>query len=193
MDMTGRELFAQDEQGSYYIFYHPTDVRYMRETPAAMKRDQEIWSSLCNWAWQDVRKNFLADNNLLSLQADNSAVGIYLARTIYKPAPRYSLKLPGKKKCTSNAAQATPFVNMLLYGNTYEMIQKAPQPQGKAITLTLPREKAALDFFQADGATYVRERRPGLRDNYYKSVPLEEHAEAWSVLQDWYDTLKNVK
>lgn len=188
-DMTGRKLFAQDNAGNYYIFYHPTDVRYMRETPEAMQRDQELWSKLCFWAWNDVPQHFLADNDLISITADNSSVGIYLARVLYKPGTNYTLSKKGKKALTGNSEQATSFVNMLLYGNSFEMVQGKKKPQGEYITLTLPGENVTLDIFQSDGSTYVLESRLGLESNLYKGIPVEEHAEALSVAQDWYATL----
>lgn len=188
-DMTGRKLFAQDNDGSYYIFYHPTDVRYMRETPEAMQKDQELWSKLCFWAWNDIPKHFIDDNNLISINADNSSIGIYLARVIYKPGTDYTVSKNGKKALTGNVGETTPFVNMLLYGNTFEMISEKKKPQGEYLSLTLPSENVVLDFFQSEGSTYVLEKRPGLEDNLYKAVPIEEHAEALSVMQDWHAEL----
>ena len=35
-DMSGAEVFAEDEDGNYYIFYHPTDVRIVREDNTTM-------------------------------------------------------------------------------------------------------------------------------------------------------------
>lgn len=189
-DMTGRKLFAQDRTGNYYIFYHPTDVRYMRETPEAMQKDQELWSKLCHWAWNDVPKQFIADNDLLSISADNSSIGIYLARILYKRGTNYTVSKSGKT-LTGDVDEATSFINMLLYGNSFEMVPKKHSPKGESITLTVPGENVALVFFQSEGITYVLERRSGLEDTLYKSVPIEEHAEALSVMQDWYATLAN--
>lgn len=188
-DMTGRNLFAQDDAGNYYIFYHPTDVRYMRETPAVMQRDQEIWSQLCFWAWNDVPKHFIADNKLLSITADNSSIGIYLARIIYKTGTTYTLAIKGRQAYTGNMEQTEPFVNMLLYGNSYEIVQEKKSPRGEYIILKLPKENVSLICFQSEGSTYILEKRPGLADNLYKSIPIEEHAESLSVMQDWYAAL----
>ena len=192
-DMSGRKLFAQDDAGNYYIFYHPTDVRYMRETPAAMHRDQEIWSQLCAWAWNDVPQHFIADNELISITADNSSVGIRLAQVIYKPENSYTLAVKGKQAKTGNLEQTTPFVNILLYGNSYEMVQEKKKPQGEYTTLTLPTQKTSLIFFQSEGSTYVLERQRGQAEYLYKSIPIEEHAEALTVTLDWYANLSGEK
>ncbi|SHK44822.1 hypothetical protein SAMN05216582_104106 [Selenomonas ruminantium] len=61
-DIPGAEFFAQDDKGHYYIFYHPTDVRYMRKSVKAMKRDQKQWQELCEWAYSQVRESFLKNN-----------------------------------------------------------------------------------------------------------------------------------
>ena len=101
----------------------------------------------------------------------------------------HKLSRKGKKALTGNSEQATSFVNMLLYGNTFEMVQEKKKPQGDYVTLTLPTENVILEFFQSDGSTYVLERRPGLESNLYKGIPIEEHAEALSVVLDWHADL----
>ena len=53
------EVFAKDDSGWYYVFYHPTDVRYERETPEKMTADQEQWTALNAWARTDVVKDIL--------------------------------------------------------------------------------------------------------------------------------------
>ena len=188
-DMSGRELFAQDRSGSYFIFYHPTDVRYMRETTAAMRQDQAVWSKLCSWANNEVRQHFIADNGLIAITADNSPVGIQLAHISYKPATKYTLAKNDKNPRTGNRLQAATFVNMLLYGNTFAAVPDKKAPQGELITLTLPGEKVSLAFFQRDGSTYVLESRLDGEKTLYQAIPREEHAEALAVMQDWYTAL----
>ena len=39
-DLSGTEVFAKDGQGRYYLYCHPTDVRYVRENNVAMAADQ---------------------------------------------------------------------------------------------------------------------------------------------------------
>ena len=190
-DMSGRELFAQGQAGSHYIFYHPTDVRYMRESADAMRQDQETWSKLCAWAHNDVPQHFIADNGLIALTADNSSIGIALAHIIYQPATKYTLSRNGEQPRNGNRTKATPFVNMLLYGNSFAI---APEPkslpdESPALTLTLPGEKVSLTFFQCESSTYVLERRQNGEKTLYQAIPHEEHAEALAVMQDWYTAL----
>ena len=53
------EVFAKDDNGFYYVFYHPTDVRYMRETTEQMVADQDQWTELVEWAYNDAVKDIL--------------------------------------------------------------------------------------------------------------------------------------
>lgn len=77
-DMSGTELFAYKD-GEYYLYNHPTDVRYMRENNEIMRRDQAIWTKLNEWAYKNVRKKFIADNNLKPPTAlsGNSFIGAW--------------------------------------------------------------------------------------------------------------------
>ena len=58
-DIGFAEVFAKDENGKYYVFYHPTDVRFVRETNEQMAADQDQWTELTAWAWNDVRNDIL--------------------------------------------------------------------------------------------------------------------------------------
>ncbi len=189
-DMSGRTLFARDDKGSYYIFEHPTDVRYMRETSAAMQRDQEQWSHLCAWAWSSVRKDFIEDNpGLSSMTADNSNIGIYLANVSYRPDMKYSLGKKDGAALPGEGVRALPFGEKLIYGNTYEMVKGNMHPRGDYVKLSLPKENTELYFFRRKGETYVLEKRKGLHNKLYKAIPVEEHAEAMTVMQEWYDAV----
>ena len=52
-------VFAKDDNGFYYVFYHPTDVRYMRETTEQMTADQDQWTELVEWAYNQAVKDIL--------------------------------------------------------------------------------------------------------------------------------------
>lgn len=53
------EVFAKDDNGWYYVFYHPTDVRYVRETNEQMTADQDQWTTLVEWASETVVSDIL--------------------------------------------------------------------------------------------------------------------------------------
>ena len=54
-EMSCMEVFAKDAGGRYYVFCHPTDVRFIRQDEAAMQRDGKRWHELCEWAGKDVK------------------------------------------------------------------------------------------------------------------------------------------
>ena len=68
------EVFAKDENGMYYVFYHPTDVRYVRATPEDMGADQDQWTELNTWARTKVCVDILEHSEgLIPVAPDNSA------------------------------------------------------------------------------------------------------------------------
>ncbi len=64
-------MFAKDENGKYYVFYHPTDVRYMRRTNEQMEADQDQWTALNEWA-RTVPNEILKYSEGLTAVADNT-------------------------------------------------------------------------------------------------------------------------
>ena len=58
-DLGFAEVFAKDENGKYYVFYHPTDVRYVRETSEEMTADQDQWTTLVEWAYGTAKDDIL--------------------------------------------------------------------------------------------------------------------------------------
>ena len=193
-DMSGRTLFARDDKGGYYIFEHPTDVRYMRESPEAMQRDQEEWSRVCSWAWSSVQENFIADNpTLMPMRADNSNIGIYLANISYRPEMKCSLSRKGKTAYSVDGIRARSFAEKLFYGNSFEMVKESRNLGDDYIKLSLPEENTDLYFFRDEGENYVLEKRAGLENNLYKAIPVEEHADALIVMQEWYEAMAEGK
>ncbi len=74
-DMSGVEIFAKDISGMYYVYRHPTDVRYHRSTIEEMKEDQAKWTELVQWGYKDVRDEFVKNNpGLVSVTFNNDEV-----------------------------------------------------------------------------------------------------------------------
>ena len=78
-DLSGAVPFAQGEDGTYYIFYHPTDVRFVRESydidPDS--DDWKAWTALNEWAWT-VQETFAGDNGLTPRTFTNTAPDMIL-------------------------------------------------------------------------------------------------------------------
>ena len=188
-DMSGAEIFARDANGQCYVYYHPTDVRYMRENNEAMKRDQAQWTMLNEWAWSSVRTDFIRDNSLETAAYDNSEVGIAIARAAYKPDVRYTVSTTEHGPIELENFDAAPYAELLLQNAVYERTD-AEVPDGEYVVLAFPDEGLRYDFFKLkDHENYVREVRPDGTETLYKAIFFYGSARASAVMQDWYDAM----
>lgn len=194
-DMSGRELFARDSDGQYYVFCHPTDVRYVREDNEAMARDQEQWSQLNEWAWSSVRESFLAENpGLVAVHFGNSELEMYLARLAYLPGMSYTVSTtqygplePGE------GFDAAPYLEPLMDGLTVEAFD-GEVPDGEYTVLAFPEDDVRFDFFPAESGQELVRRVTG--DGYEQLYRLsfeDETVRASEILQAWYDALAGGK
>lgn len=151
-DMSGVEVFAQDRQDNYYVFYHPTDVRYMRENNEVMARDAWQWEMLTKWAYNEVCPDFILDNHGLTPVAyDNSVVGIYLAQAAYKPDAYYTISSTKVRPMERGNFNPAPYVEKLIKNAKYERVEIEGTPDGDFVILHFPAEAASLNFFLTDG------------------------------------------
>ena len=188
-DMSGAEIFARDANGQCYVYYHPTDVRYMRENNEAMKRDQAQWTMLNEWAWSSVRTDFIRENDLETAAYDNSEVAIAIARAAYKPEFRYTVSTTQYGPIEPKNFDAAPYAELLLQNAVYERTD-AEAPDGEYVVLAFPDEGLRYDFFKLkDHENYVREVRPDGTETLYKAIFFYGSARASAVMQDWYDAM----
>ncbi len=190
MDMTGAEIFARDAEGNRYIFYHPTDVRYMREDNEAMMRDRDEWARLNEWAWNSVRRDFILNNLDRGLTAetyDNSSVGTYLARAAYRPGTNFTVSTTQFGPLASPDVAAAPFAERLIRNVSYQMADLSETPDGEYVVLAFPDENIRFDFFKASGKeNYVREVRADGSETLYKATFADGATKAAEVMQRWY-------
>ena len=191
-DLSGTEVFAKDAEGRYYVYCHPTDVRYVRASSEAMAADQEIWTALNEWAWTTVRETFLRENPDLSPETRGStALDLSLARIAYMPGMRYSLSTTefGPLEPTAGVFDAAPYLEKLMTNVRYELSDLAETPDGEYVVLSLPDEELRFDFFLAEGKeNFIREVRGDQEIALYRAV-FDDDSKASAVLQDWYDAL----
>lgn len=187
-EMAGAVLFAQDNRGDYFIYYHPTDVRYVREDGWRMQKDQEKWSELNAWAWSEVRDSFIGLNaGMEKLTADNTDVGISLAQIMYRPGTEYKIIKDGVAVAAPPSGfSAVPYGVKLLYGAFYEMQQKKKIPEGDCVSLELPKAGVRFDFAAGkDGKVFVREVRQGSKPLVYQAVYENTTINPLDVLSAW--------
>ena len=195
MDMSGMEVFAKDDRGNHYVFYHPTDVRYVRESREAMQRDMEQWSMLNGWASGTVKAAFIRENaGLVAESFDDSQVSELLARVLYRPNQEYTVSTLEYGPMSPNGVDPAPYVAPLFYGASYRMVQEDETPDGEYVVLSFPKENCRLDFFLLSG-----------KENYVRYVCDDKHAvlfladfadketRASTVMKKWYDALVNAK
>ncbi len=191
-EMSGAEVFAKDAKGRYYIFYHPTDVRFVRQDTETMHRDQQIWSDLNEWAHTDVRVGFIENNQLNGIRYDNSSVSMHLARAAYERGVNFTVSTNQYGPLSSSEVKAAPFVERLIQNATYEMVDKELTPDGQYVVLNFPNEKIRFDFFNL-GDNYVREVHDDGYEILYKIRFDDGVTKANKVMQQWYDALAAVR
>ena len=93
-DMSGEEVFARDGDGNYYMYCHPTDVRFVRESYEDIDEDMAQWTMLNQWA-AAVPDNFLLENpGLTPEKHGNTDLDMYLARAAYLDGVKYIISAP---------------------------------------------------------------------------------------------------
>ena len=190
-DMLGAELIAKDQEGHYYIYYHPTDVRYVRENQEAMVRDQAQWTKLNAWAWDYAHDGFIKDNGLEPLTADNSNIGIYLANFLYGSGEAYTLCKNDEAPVLADGFSPLAYGEKLLYGVSYKSARNNPQIKFKYYTLVLPRERVRLDFFIGkDKENYVQEVHEGWTNYLYHATFQDKEMKVTAVMAKWLEDLK---
>ena len=192
-DMSGREVFAKDAAGSYYVYYHPTDVRLVRESNEAMERDQELWTALNEWAWGSVRESFLAENTGLTAETrGSSAVDLYLARIAYMPGVYYTVSTTefGPLAPEAGSFDAAPYVERLMHGVQYELAEDEEAPDGEYVVLSFPDDNMRFDFFLQQGKeNIVRQVWSDGYEQLYRAAFADGETKASAVMQEWYDAL----
>ncbi len=189
--MVGDDVFAKDTNGNYYVFCHPTDVRFVRNDIEEMRRDQQLWSDMNAWANGDVKADFIKNNaGLMDVTYDNSVLSMYLARTAYMHDTQYTLSTTQYGPLSPNGVEASSYVERLICNASYEVVDADQTPDGEYVVLNLPGENIRFDFFKLSGSeNYVREVREDGSEILYKASFKDDTIKAANVMQEWYDAL----
>ncbi len=190
-EMSGADVFAKDAEGNYYVFYHPTDVRYYREDTDAMKRDEGQWSRLTQWAGASVRQSFISENGLTPETLGSTDLGVFLARLAYMPGIRYELVSldTGSLAEKTVGFDAAPYLDKLMEGVTYERVEEEA-PDGEYIVLNFPEYNMRFDFFPGeDRGKYVRQVINDDSEIVYKATFADGETDAGDVMKAWLEAL----
>lgn len=194
-DMSGVEVFAKGADGSCYVVYHPTDVRFYR-VGDAYQTDQDGWAQwekLNEWVWRDVRQQFLAENpGLTPFTVTNSGVDVYLARLVCWDDIEYTLGSVAFGPLSPDGVDAAPYVERLRNGVTFETVDSSQTPSGEFFVLYFPDSGGGerFDFFAA-GDNYVRQvyGPNGEYEILYKATYADGTTESSEIVAEWYFAL----
>lgn len=191
-DLSGTEVFARDDLGRYYLYRHPTDVRYVRGDNEAMAADQEIWTALNQWAWNSVRETFLRVNpELIADTRGSTSLELSLAQIAYKSGTRYSVSTTeyGPIEPAEDTFDAAPWLEKLMTNVRYEPISLSEAPDGEYVVLSLPDEELRFDFFLAEGKENLIREVHGEEEIALYQAGFADDSKASAVMLDWYDAL----
>jgi hypothetical protein len=190
-DMSWQEVFAETADGSCYMFYHPTDVRFYRETSEQMAEDQAQWEALNGWAWGSARASFIAENNgLTELYYDSGIFDMYLARAAYQHGTHYTITtLENGQVEPGDGEDTKSYVDRLTRNLHLELADESETPDGEYTVVTFPEDDWRFDFFHAPGGeNYVREVWDGGQsEQLFKAVYADGATKATDVVTEWYE------
>lgn len=188
-DMSGMEVFAKGADGQYYMYYHPTDVRLVREDYTD-KESIDQWTMLNEWA-ATVADTFLTENpGLTPEKRGNSELDMCLARVAYMDGVNYTISATEYGPMDGSGFDASEYVERLTNGVTFEYDDSAATPDGEYIVLSFPDDDMRFDFFRAEGKeNYIRQVWSGDNAQLYKAVYDDGGTKASVIMSEWYDAL----
>ena len=135
------------------MYYHPTDVRFERETVEQMHEDADEWSMVCEWA-SGMPSQIQEKNNLDYVFFGSSEINMYVARAAWMNPGSNTISTTEYGPLKLSGTDGTPFAEFILKGEFYET-DPDDAPDGEYVVLNLPDDNVRLDFFLAEGG-YVR-------------------------------------
>lgn len=188
-DMSGAHLFATDGKGTYYLLYHPTDVRIERSGELT-EADMEQWTKL-NELGPYVQDGFIKDNGLTAFTRGNSAVEIYLYRLCYQEDVKYELTFLTHGALSPEGVDKTPYLTKLLDGVSVRYVSEdedvGMDTDGEYLIINFPEEETSLRFFRS-GKNYVCIAN-GETETLFKLAYETGETVSSEVVQEWYDAL----
>lgn len=188
-DMSNSEVFAKDDNGLYYMYYHPSDVQLIREGDPT-DADWALWTELCEWA-VGAPDRFMADNpGLTSLRRTNTSLDICLNRLLYWEDVAFTLTHSSMSAAIfPTHEQSLPHLERLTACQVSDA-DGATTPEGAYITLHIPDENARFDFF-LDGSGLFREFFFDGSSALYR-IDCDSGIPAGQIALDWYSAAANV-
>lgn len=182
-DMSGQEVFAKDAEGNYYMYYHPTDVRYFRATTEEMMRDQDQWTMLCQWA-EDVSYSLLDSNGLESVSYDDSEVSMLVARAAWGDNSGVTLSTTEYGPVPIAGVDGEKYADFVLQGYFEYAGPDVETPDGEYVVLNFPEDNVRVDFFR--GEPSVARIVSGDTETLYQAVWTDDNISYADAMLGWY-------
>ncbi len=190
-DMSGCEVFAQDGNGTFYLFEHPTDVTLVRESYDNIDKDLNGWSEINTWASECAETAFIGPNKgLVYVTCSNSNLDIHFARIAFRGETSYTISTTQFGPLNTSAEDGSEALDAFLNHAHIVYSDSAEAPDGEYVVLTFPEENVRYDFFTAD-KNLVREvitLEDGEEYESFYTVYFDvDGLTATDVMQAWYD------
>lgn len=190
-DMSGVRVFAKDANGSYYVFRHPTDVRFVRDDYND-EAEWTKWSELNKWAGT-VPDAFIAENDGLAAEnRGNTLFDMYIARLMYMPDVDYYIAGSQSGSVFSDGI-SLPTEEMLLPLTKKAVYEEADLNEvrslsGDFILLSFFRDGTTFRFYQTeDGENYIHTSWNDGEHEIVQKISFEdENIKVANVMNDFY-------
>ncbi len=188
--MTGVRVFAKNDEGIYYMFYHPTDVRMVREDYTDIEDDLKEWGALNKWA-DSMPAEIIKENGLTEEKYGNGMLEIYLARLMYRDDMKYTVSTTEYGPMEPKGVKASDYIEPLVTGVTIKTISDEEAPDGEYVVLEFPDNDIRFDFFMMEGKeNYVRQVWYGAQhESLYKVEFDDENLKAADIMHALYEDM----
>lgn len=188
--MNGADVFARDEEGNYYVRYHPTDVQLVRVEYT--EADWEQWGNLCKWA--DIEPVFMEENpSLIPYERTYSDVDCYLHLIAYGEGCIQLTKKRSDAVYTPELADSMPYLEQLLDDVLFHSATKIDDLnlEGDYIALDASGmyRNASFHFFVDEGQQQYIRLYQGLETRYFVASKNGDFFPAGQIVADWLDSL----
>lgn len=195
--MTGRYLFAKSEDGTWFVKYHPTDVRLVREGEDQYNDEAMAqWAMLGQWA-NEVPNNFIRMNEGLTPEKhSNTDLDIHLARIAYRDNVNYTISTLENGVMEPGDTDPSPYLSRLMNGVTIDYARDEEFPDGEYLVLDFPDDHVRFEFFFMEGKQNLFREVLGSDENeenrfktLYRISFEDETASATEIMNEWYHAL----
>ena len=192
-DMSGEDPIGYDANGTYYVFYHPTDVRYERETPEQMQADMDEWTKVVEWG-NTMKQDFIDENEgITPFNWSGTTVEAYLAQTAYKEDAVYTISSLMEDAAVGplepKNVDAVKYFEKLTKDATYELVEDEEAPDGMYVVLDFPEDEVRFDFFYAEEGKNLIRQVWGDYEQLYRVTFEDDTKTANDIMAEWYNEL----